>query len=39
MGPYKTWHAQAWAASLVITLFVLALTILGRLALKWRYKR
>ena len=39
MGPYKSWHAQAWAASLVITLFVLALTILGRLALKWRYKR
>ena len=39
MGPYKSWHAQAWAASLEITLFVLALTILGRLALKWRYKR
>ncbi len=39
MGPYKSWHAQAWAASLVITIFVLALTILGRLALKWRYKR
>ena len=39
MGPYKSWHAQAWAASLVITLFVLTLTILGRLALKWRYKR
>ncbi len=39
MGPYKSWHAQAWAASLVITLFVLALTVLGRLVLKWRYKR
>ena len=36
MGPYDSWHKQAWAASLMITLFVLALTILGRLILKWR---
>lgn len=38
MGPYDDWHAQAWAASFVITLFILALTILGRLIVKWRYK-
>ena len=39
MGPYESWHQQAWAAAFVITLFILALTILGRLVLKWRYKR
>lgn len=38
MGPYDDWHAQAWAASFVITLVVLAITILGRLIIKWRYK-
>jgi phosphate transport system permease protein len=38
MGPYDDWHAQAWAASLVITLFILFITIGGRLLLKWRYK-
>jgi phosphate transport system permease protein len=38
MGPYKVWHAQAWAASLVITLFILIITILGRLIIKWRYR-
>jgi phosphate transport system permease protein len=39
MGPYQDWHSQAWAASFVITLFILALTALGRLLLKWRYGR
>ncbi len=39
MGPYKSWHSQAWGAALVITLFILMLTIAGRLILKWRYKR
>jgi phosphate transport system permease protein len=39
MGPYDDWHRQAWAASFVITLFILALTISGRLLLKWRYKK
>jgi phosphate transport system permease protein len=39
MGPYEIWHAQAWAASFVITLFILGLTISGRLLLKWRYKQ
>jgi len=39
MGPYEIWHSQAWAAALVITLFILALTITGRVVLKWRYKK
>ncbi len=38
MGPYDDWHAQAWAAAFVITLFILLLTIAGRLVIKWRYK-
>ena len=38
MGPYDDWHAQAWAASFIITLVVLAITILGRFIIKWRYK-
>jgi phosphate transport system permease protein len=39
MGPYNSWHQQAWAAAFVVTLFILMLTLLGRLVLKWRYKR
>jgi phosphate transport system permease protein len=39
MGPYDSWHAQAWAASFTITIFVLILTIAGRLIIKWRYKQ
>lgn len=38
MGPYEDWHAQAWAAAFVITIFILFLTITGRLIIKWRYK-
>lgn len=38
MGPYENWHAQAWAASFVITVFILILTITGRLIIKWRYR-
>jgi phosphate transport system permease protein len=38
MGPYDEWHIQAWAASFMITLFVLVLTILGRLVIRWRYR-
>ncbi len=38
MGPYADWHVQAWAASLVITFFILVLTIMGRLIIKWRYR-
>lgn len=38
MGPYDNWHEQAWAAAFVITIFILVLTITGRLIIKWRYK-
>ena len=38
MGPYDNWHEQAWAAAFVITIFILLLTITGRLIIKWRYK-
>ncbi len=39
MGPYDDWHAQAWAASFMMTVFILILTITGRAVLKWRYKK
>jgi phosphate transport system permease protein len=39
MGPYQNWHIQAWGAAFVITMFILALTIAGRLLIRWRYKR
>lgn len=39
MGPYESWHAQAWAASFIMTVFILILTITGRVVLKWRYKK
>ncbi|MGW8272816.1 MAG: phosphate ABC transporter permease PstA, partial [Thermodesulfovibrionales bacterium] len=39
MGPYDNWHAQAWAAALVITAFILCVTILGRFLVKWKYSR
>jgi len=39
MGPYESWHKQAWAAAFVITVFILMLTLLGRFFLRWRYKR
>ncbi|MGE5301627.1 MAG: phosphate ABC transporter permease PstA [Acidobacteriota bacterium] len=38
MGPYDNWHAQAWAAAFVITIFILLLTITGRLIIRLRYK-
>ena len=38
MGPYDNWHAQAWAAAFVITVFILLLPITGRLIIRWRYK-
>lgn len=38
MGPYDNWHTQAWAAAFVITIFILILTITGRLLIKWRYR-
>ncbi len=39
MGPYDDWHRQAWAAAFVTTLFILVLTLSGRLLLKWRYRK
>jgi phosphate transport system permease protein len=33
IGPYDEWHAQAWAASLVLVLMVLAFSIIARLVL------
>ena len=36
MGPYKSWHTQAWAASLVITISILMLTVIGRVLIKGR---
>lgn len=38
MGPYDNWHEQAWAAAFVITIFILLLTITGRLIIRWRYR-
>jgi phosphate transport system permease protein len=38
MGPYRDWHNMAWAAAFVITLFILAITLTGRLLIHWRYK-
>jgi phosphate transport system permease protein len=37
MGPYEIWHKQAWAASFVIIIVILALTIVGRSIISWRY--
>jgi len=39
MGPYDNWHAMAWAASFVITAFILILTIISRILVKWRYSK
>lgn len=38
MGPYEEWHAQAWGAALMITVFILLATIAGRILIKRRYK-
>jgi phosphate transport system permease protein len=35
-SPYESWIGQAWAAALVVTAVVLVLSVLGRLAVKWR---
>lgn len=37
MGPFDEWHKQAWAASLVITVFILIITIIGRGLIRWKY--
>jgi len=38
-GSYPNWHAQAWAASLVIAAFNLVLAIIGRYFISRRHKR
>jgi len=38
MGPYEDWHTQAWAASFIITLGILFLSITGRYLIKRRFK-
>jgi phosphate transport system permease protein len=37
MGPYDDWHKMAWAASLIITLFILLITVTARFVIKRRY--
>jgi phosphate transport system permease protein len=36
MSPYDSWHALAWAGALIVTLFVLALSIAARAAFRER---
>ena len=38
MGPYEDWHIKAWAASFVITFFILIVTILSRFIIHLKYK-
>lgn len=38
MGPYTEWHAQAWAAALVITVFIFVITVIARSVIKARQK-
>lgn len=38
MGPYEDWHNMAWAASLIITIAILIITIIGRVIIKMKYK-
>ncbi len=37
-GPYEDWHTKAWAASFIITFFILLVTISARYIIHWRYK-
>ena len=37
ISPYEDWHRQAWAASFIIALFILVITIIGRAIVKMRY--
>ncbi|WP_051654216.1 ABC transporter permease subunit [Persephonella sp. KM09-Lau-8] len=38
MGPYEDWHTKAWAASFVITFFILLVTLISRGIIHWKYK-
>lgn len=37
MGPYEDWHKQAWAASLVITVFILLITVVARSIIHYKF--
>jgi len=37
-GPYDDWHTKAWAASFIITFFILFITIAARYIIHLRYK-
>ena len=37
-GPYEDWHAKAWAASFVITFFILFVTVVARYIIHLKYK-
>ncbi|MBF0275269.1 MAG: phosphate ABC transporter permease PstA [Nitrospinae bacterium] len=37
MGPFDDWHQMAWAASFVITFFILIVTVTCRALVKWKY--
>ncbi len=39
MGPYDDWHGLAWAASFIITVTILIITIIGRILIKWKYRK
>jgi ABC-type phosphate transport system permease subunit len=38
MGPYEDWHMKAWAASFVIMVFILFITVLARIVIHLKYK-
>jgi len=38
LSPYDSWHALAWAGALIVTIFVLALGIVTRIALRQRHR-
>ena len=37
MGPYEDWHRQAWASSLVITVFILLVTVIARSIIHYKF--
>ena len=37
MGPYEDWHKQAWASALVITLFILLITVIARSIIHYKF--
>lgn len=37
-SPYETWQSQAWAASFLITFFILILNIVGKYVINWKYQ-